>query len=174
MQVHMPHIPVTILVIDTTAYSGNFERELCGYVAGVWDGETHGEPEANDAIAAGGDVVQRIMAKSMPLPHEEYGIQVPESIRATPGRLNNGMGVHMDADQAPPGMAPWPAYESVAIFLVEPLDAEEMDFVRRRAAEFAAAPMAFGERGRLAGARFGIRDVYQLEHMPGGEERRLP
>jgi hypothetical protein len=36
-----------IFVIDTDAYAGNFECELCAYVTGKWDGETHGETQAN-------------------------------------------------------------------------------------------------------------------------------
>lgn len=33
-------------VIDTNSYAGNFERELCAYVTGYWDNETHGGDQA--------------------------------------------------------------------------------------------------------------------------------
>ncbi len=33
-------------LIDTNKYSGNFERELCGYLTGHWDGESHGGDQA--------------------------------------------------------------------------------------------------------------------------------
>jgi hypothetical protein len=35
-----------MFIIDTDSYAGNFERELCAYVTGVWDGETHGGDQA--------------------------------------------------------------------------------------------------------------------------------
>ena len=34
------------VVIDTDSYSGNFERELCAYITGHWDLETHGGDQA--------------------------------------------------------------------------------------------------------------------------------
>ena len=33
-------------IIDTDSYAGNFERELCAYVTGHWDMETHGGDQA--------------------------------------------------------------------------------------------------------------------------------
>lgn len=172
MEVHLPAMTFTTLVIDTDAYSGRFERQLCAFATGLWDGVTHGEPEALDALAADRDVVQRIMAKSMPLPHLTYGMDVVGSIRATPGRVNDGMGVHMDEDQLEDGKTPWPAYESLGVFLVEPLDAEEMAFVRCRATQFAANPTAFGERC-MGGKPFAIRDIYQMTRTGTSEETRL-
>jgi hypothetical protein len=35
------------VVIDTNSYAGNFERELCAYVTGYWDEETHGGDQAD-------------------------------------------------------------------------------------------------------------------------------
>ena len=38
----MYDVPAYKVIIDTDSYAGNFERELCAYVTGHWDGETHG------------------------------------------------------------------------------------------------------------------------------------
>lgn len=35
-------------IVDTDSYAGNFERELNAYMTGMWDGETHGEDQAED------------------------------------------------------------------------------------------------------------------------------
>lgn len=172
MPVHLPATTITILVIDTNAYTGNFDRQLCASATGLWDGVTHGEEEALDALSDNPGIVQRIIGKSMPLPHHDDGMDVVHAIRSTPGRVNDGMGVHMDADRLEPGRTPWPAYESIGVFLSEPLDDEEMAFVRRRAARFAAAPTAFGERD-IGREPFAIRDIYQTTRTTLATETRL-
>lgn len=168
MQVTLPTGKTYLLVIDTTAYSGNFERELCAFTTGLFSEEMlHGEDEAQDAIRVGGEIVARIMAKSSPLVDNENGTLVVETIRATPGRCNDGLGRHMDADTAAASTATYPAYESIAVLLSEPLDEEEMAFVRGRAEEFAARPPEH------CGAPFAIRDIYQIESIQQTAERRL-
>lgn len=88
-----------ILVIDTDAYSGNFERQLAGYVTGVYDYERgHGEEEAAAAKQANPVITDSLAEKSMAVRHNEYGY-VTNTIRSTPGRFNNGMGFHYDAGQ---------------------------------------------------------------------------
>ncbi|KKL16658.1 hypothetical protein LCGC14_2493370 [marine sediment metagenome] len=36
------------IIIDTDSYAGNFERELCAYITGHWDEETHGGDQAKE------------------------------------------------------------------------------------------------------------------------------
>lgn len=94
MDVTLPQGTTYILVVDTDAYAGNFERQLAGYATGVVDVERyHGTEEAEDAERTNPDMVAAFREKSVAVPHDEYGM-VTNTIRATPGRLNNGMGFH--------------------------------------------------------------------------------
>lgn len=103
MDVSLPTGTTYILVIDTDRYAGNFERELAGYVTGVCDLERcHGERQADEAKEAAPDMVKGLQAKSRAVRHQEYGM-VTNTIRATPGRLNNGLGFNFPADD--PGAA---------------------------------------------------------------------
>jgi hypothetical protein len=96
----LPEGTTYILVIDTDAYAGNFEREICGYTTGVVDSERgHGETQAEDAREANPELTSSMMAKSTTCRHDEYG-DVSNTIRATPGRLNNGMGFAYNANDA--------------------------------------------------------------------------
>jgi hypothetical protein len=203
-----------ILVIDTNAYSGNFERELCGFITGYYDFERgQGEYEA-DTFRDEEDTP--IFDKVTQVPHNEYGM-VSNTIRATPGRLNNGMGFHYDAggdtqeaiirakrsmeeyhatsmagaqkridnnDFESEETGRWtreacertiesarasidragrfvsnPAFESVAIFLSEPLSSDEFEIVKRRALQYAADPKKYTKLGVKP---FLIRDIYML------------
>lgn len=158
-----------LLVIDTDTYAGNFERELCAYATGLWTQEMHhGEQEGLDAIRAGGQIACSIAAKSDPQFDEEYGVPRVEQLHPTAGRFNNGMGVTRDICEAEPGKTTYPAYESIAVFLSAPLSEREMEFVRTRAAEYAAN--AGGDPHRKA---FAIRDVYLVERQTTRTERRL-
>lgn len=153
---------IYVLVIDTNAYSGNFERQLCGYATGIFDYERgHGRQEAEAAMADAPETVKGIRKKAVAVQHFEYGM-VFNTIRATPGRINNGTGQCRDAL---PNEQGWPAYESVAIFFNKLLTKAEMDYVRRRAEEYAAKP---GEHVKP----FCIKDMYLVEVVTTVEERR--
>lgn len=98
MDVNLPSGTTYILVIDTDCYAGNFERELAGYTTGICDLDRgHGDREAEDAKAAAPDMVDALEAKSRAVRHNEYGM-VTNTIRATPGRLNNGLGFNFPAN----------------------------------------------------------------------------
>ena len=220
MDVNIPN-GTYILVIDTNAYSGNFERQLCGYMTGYHDCDRgHGDHEAEFYLEA---ETARIFDKVTQVPHNEYG-WVGNAIRTTPGRLNNGSGFHYDVgsdahyaaaratasmeayftpliiqaqsridsgDYGQPRLG-WtreaceraiegyrvaienagkfvssPAYESVAIFLSEPLTRDEMEIVTRRAHEYAAAPKKYSRTGQP----FEVRDVYMVHYADGVETR---
>lgn len=88
-----------MIVIDTDAYSGNFEREMCGYCTGAnWEyaeeefvnmyRNDFGIPDDEDSQFQ--DVLIHIM--------NEHGASEPCSIFPTPGFFNNGMGGHFRDD----------------------------------------------------------------------------
>lgn len=52
-------------IIKTDSYAGNFEREMCAYVTGLWDGETHGKDQA------------KIFSKELNLNEDKYGEDNP-------------------------------------------------------------------------------------------------
>jgi hypothetical protein len=98
MDVTLPSGTTYILVVDTDSYAGNFERELAGYATGICDLDRgHGDKEAMEAAEAEPDIVAALQAKSLAVRHDQYGM-VTNTIRATPGRLNNGMGFNYAAD----------------------------------------------------------------------------
>lgn len=86
----LPKGPTYILVVDTDSYAGNFERQLAGFATGICDIERgHGEEEAEQAERDAPEMIAALKAKSLPVRHKQYG-KVTNTIRATPGRLNNG------------------------------------------------------------------------------------
>jgi hypothetical protein len=97
MSVDSPRCPY-ILVVDTDKYAGNFERELTGFCVGVHDG-THGDREAADfgEWLEEQDKTSGWEAISTTEP-EDNGWPRVCTIWPTPGRLNNGMGYHYDAN----------------------------------------------------------------------------
>ena len=226
MDVTLPSGTTYILVVDTDSYAGNFERELAGYATGICDLDRgRGDKEAMEAAEAEPDIVAALRAKSRAVRHDEYGM-VTNTIRATPGRLNNGMGFHYSADDPAamedarirsrqsmidyqeghlkevrrrlaegdfqpegPGawtkeacertiegaqasieragqFVSWPAFESVAMFFSEPLTAQEMAFVRRRAE-------AFSRTESILRKPFKVLGVHQVEATAKSVETRI-
>lgn len=93
-----------LFVVDTDAYSGNFEREMCGYMTGqfgecgVGDEEAQlFEEEVSDEINFS-EIIQHIP--------DENGCHRPATIWPTPGWFNNGMGGHFkdQDDQEEPAL----------------------------------------------------------------------
>lgn len=151
MDVSLPVGKTFILVIDTDAYSGNFERELCGYATGIWDEDrAHGKREAANALEADEEMVSSIIEKVRRVTHSEYG-DVSNTIRRTPSvTKNNG-------------------YQSVAVFFTQLLDKDEMEFVRERAKEYAKSRLQ-----QLSIAPFTIKNIYMVEAIVGEViERRI-
>lgn len=135
-----------IVIIHTNLYSGNFERELAGYVAGVWDGETHGDKEVdifNDECEC--DFTGRARFETVD------GHDTPVSIWPTPGRFNAGTGLHYDGDDPEHISSPrYPAYESVAMFFNQRPTKEELALLWDRAEKFpdyAAAHPSYRTKG---------------------------
>jgi len=146
-----------VVIIDTDAYAGNFEREMSAFAAGAYNFEMgHGGREMGEFEEAAEDDprLTAIMEAVESQHHVEYD-DVVCSIWPTPNRLNDGVGGHYDAE---PGEAGWPAYESVAIFFERALTEEELAIVRKRAEEYASAPTGCGN-----GTPFKILNVRQIE-----------
>jgi len=129
-----------LLVIDTEQYSGNFEREMTGWIVG---NNNHGEmydrdmylkthsayPELEDYFSEW----QTEYCGSY-IFDEEYGRQMC-GIVVTPGWSNDGYGQH---SKLPEGTKrKWPAYQSVGIAIRKTLPDDMIDIVKQLAHEFA-------------------------------------
>lgn len=80
-------------VIDTDSYSGNFNREVCGYVAGVDDG-THGGREAEVAREEIGEAMLEWLEDNVLFFPESNGFPRCAHLYPTAGWFNHGMGGH--------------------------------------------------------------------------------
>lgn len=139
-----------VFVIDTENYSGNFEREICGYLTARYDqedgGDTHGSAES--AIA------ESELPKKLWLYFEEHvidcleepddlPIHTPVTIYPTPGWYNNGRGKHIQGTPSQEEMEncylnkAWPCYQSVGIFFDERPSDETIRILKERAEKFA-------------------------------------
>lgn len=124
-----------ILVIDTNAYSGNFERQMTAFCTGqVGDCEV-GYREALRFVAEVPEDTRVEMARIVDRRPDEHGCKRPTSVWPTPGRVNNGRGMCFDAADYE-GKA-YPAYESVAIFFNQIPPTELLDLIVLRAEKFA-------------------------------------
>lgn len=119
-----------IVVFDTTAYAGNFEREMCAFITGQV-GECQVGMEVAREIQ---EDLRHLAWYEHNIVHEadDHGCERPTYIWPTPGRFNNGYGGHYDDTpevratlDARSATANFPAYESVAIF-VEALPPEDV------------------------------------------------
>ena len=135
-----------VFAIDTTDYSGNFEREMCAFVTGQV-----GECGVGDQFID--EALDEICEKSNDAYNwlNDHTVQEaddadspcyrPCSIWPTPGRVNNGSGGHFnEADIKPEECwagTHWPAYESVAIFFDGVPPKEVIDIMIERAKWFA-------------------------------------
>lgn len=123
------------VIIDTNKYSGNFEREMTGFVLGVIGDCEVGLKEATQ------------FAEQTPFPDynpfedmcsyvaDDHGCQRPCAISSTPGRVNDGTGKMVDADTPEGQHLHYPAYESVTMFFsYDP--SEYLTFIEARAQLF--------------------------------------
>lgn len=123
------------VVIDTNKYSGNFERELTGYVTGVYGECEVGSKEAKifDEEVEDKELAEELgsIVESRP---DDRGCYRPCAITTTPFRRNNGVGVHysVDSDDAPG----YHAYESVEIYFQEEPTKEMLQLIMDRANAF--------------------------------------
>jgi len=140
-----------VLLIDTDKYSGNFEREMSAFAIGAYDEDRYhgGVQSAEFEEAAEEDPrLQRLLEKVTSISHGEYG-DVTNTIWPTPECLNDGYGNHLtlaEFEAKHPGKQGCCAYQTVAVFLDEPLTEEELEIVRTRATEYGKNRIDFGDR----------------------------
>ena len=137
-----------VVAIDTTDYSGNFEREMCAFVTGqvgecgVGDGliEEAQEELAQDTFNNTLEWIEDHIVQEAD--DSDCPCLRPCSIWPTPGRVNNGSGGRFNEQELPKEDSwqgvHWPAYESVGIFFDEVPPKEVMEVIVERAKRFAA------------------------------------
>lgn len=91
-------------IVDTNSYAGNFERELCGYITGHWDNETHGGAQAAKFAEETGEI--NPFDDYIGLITNEHGLQTPVSLEDTPTELGaktrmGSVGIHFDKRPTP-------------------------------------------------------------------------
>ena len=80
-----------LFVIDTDAYAGGFERQMCAYVTGQIGECEVGKEQAQVAQREIPHVVAQLEDLIDQVP-DEHGCHRPVSIFPTPGWFNHGMG----------------------------------------------------------------------------------
>lgn len=124
------------LVIDTSAYAGNFERSLLVAATGVMptypDGYTEKTAEEFAHEKAHADLVGHVLNDSDDASFIDRCVIYP-----TPGWSNNGKGKHYRVTRSRPYK--YPAFKSVRIPLTREPTAEEFGDIKRRALAFAAS-----------------------------------
>lgn len=133
-------------VVDTDAYSGNFERELIGYMTGTLDqcrGHGHGEEESELFIKECGEEkheeIENLLDYRLVQP-DDIAENTHYTIYPTPGWYNDGHGNHFPLDPANPPKEKYECYQSVALFLLEPPNIDMMEFWFSRAKKFLTLP----------------------------------
>ena len=83
-----------LFVIDTSEYAGNFSRELCAYVTGMWDNETQGDYES-DLFHE--EVEGNPFEDIVDYEYGEFGTE-PQCLELSPPRYdkNNSVGIYMN------------------------------------------------------------------------------
>lgn len=132
-------------VIDTDSYAGNFERELCAYVTGFWDGWTHGGDQAEVFRKEVGDIN----------PFEGYVISAVTEDDDQPIRA------HQCLEFTPRKYKVKDTMSSVGIFLEKELTPELIAFIKARAYRFARIGRIFNRpvKLKILGFRFFKRTV---------------
>ena len=145
-----------IFVIDTNLYSGNFEREMCAYLTGRV-GEC-GVGEKEQRLFEKEVPEYSYSEEYIEDRQDEHGVYRPVSIWPTPGFWNDGLGDHYpDSMWGDPKTLEtykekikrdelqhlnltvperYPAYQSVAIFLLEKPPKELLTLWRKRIKEY--------------------------------------
>ena len=124
------------VVIDTDAYAGNFERELCAYTTGQL-GECGVGDEAQALFLEDGCDPAPFNSNVAQVPDdEETPCHRPVGLYPTPGRWNNGMGKCFDDAEHEEGQKKYDANESVVIWFHEEPTDEQVALIKERAEAF--------------------------------------
>lgn len=109
-----------VFAIDTTEYSGNFEREMCAFVTGqIGDCEVGRKLAAEARFQLSAPELDRVfqwIEEHIVQESDDNGCCRPVSIWPTPGWYNNGMGGHYRDDPSTEEKAAKDNYESVKAF----------------------------------------------------------
>lgn len=101
--------------IDTTEYSGNFERQMVAFITGLVGECQVGEEDAEIADKQLSPYAAEWFLENVVFLPDEHGCYRPAAIAPTPGWSNDGMGKHTK------GEGLYPAYQSVLVrFDTEP------------------------------------------------------
>lgn len=139
------------LIIDTSEYSGNFVRQICGYITAQIGDCNVGEDEAAEAkneLSSNALAWFEANIEQRAEEDADFRCMRPCAFFPTPGRINNGHGKNHDADGYT-GTHRYPAYESVGIFLSAKPSAEIVRITRTRAEAFAQKYESHGGSGKL-------------------------
>lgn len=113
--------------IDTTEYSGNFEREMVAFITGQTGECGVGEENAEVAVQQLSTDTLEWLEEYMLFTTDDRGCSRPAEIVPTPGWSNDGMGNNSK------GNGGFPAYQSVQMrFEIEP-PKNIKDLIRERA-----------------------------------------
>ena len=152
------------LVIDTDAYSGNFERELLVAATGVMPEYPNEITEKVARAWEGAGVVYDTLVGWLTHNTDDETHADRCMIYPTPGWGNDGYGVHYRVTEDRP--AAFPAYQSVKIPLDRPPSREELADIQRRALAFAADPRTqYIEPFTITGFRL-VRERTERQSIP--------
>jgi len=126
-----------LFVVDTDAYAGNFEREMCAYMTGQI-----GECGVGGVLAALARVeIPNVVAQLEDLIEQvpdEHGCHRPVSILPNPRYGNDGHGNHALLTEGNKPQFPLPAYNGLAIYFHSIPPSGLMDSIKARAKKFAS------------------------------------
>ncbi len=145
-----------LFVVDTNAYAGSFEREMCAYITGQTGECGVGQEQAELAKQEIPDVVAQLekLIESIP---DEHGCYRPVSIFPNPRYGNDGNGNHALLTDDNREQFPWPAYNSVAICFHSIPDSGLLVVMKERAKNIAAkgaGPKGDNQTVGIEGFRF--------------------
>lgn len=131
-----------IIIVDTDKYSGNFEREMFGYVTGVicenvYDRGCAKQARENDYKDCKEYFDWWAVNVSEYVFDDEYG-EMPVGIVPTPGYYNDGNGKHYkeNENKKVKSKKKWPAYQSVGIAVSVELPQNVLDTFKKRVYDF--------------------------------------
>lgn len=149
-----------LFVIDTLEYAGNFERAMCAAVTGVVDDTD------SDARKEGKNYDGPDMEDLVGWENDDHGCPRCATCYPTPGYGNDGHGkvapVVTDTDKK---KYPYPANNSVAIYLEREPTFEEIAGMKVRAEDFAARSGPYRPPFKIIGYRL-VTETVKVTSRP--------
>ncbi len=128
------------IIVDTSQYSGNYERELCAWMTGLIGDCGVGEEIQSAALQELPAETAEWLRAHIILDNDR-GCMRPVAICPTPGFVNDGMGkLYREEDYV--ALAPrYPAYQSIVMKFSEKPPTELLQLLYERACSFSRAPV---------------------------------